>query len=281
MHPNLITIGEWSVPAYPLLYGLGITLGSIVMLMFGARDGLNVRKLAHLTLLAALSIVAGGRVFYVCQYWEHFSRDPLSALNFAEGGQVLYGGLLLTIPTVLVFTRPLRLPLARTADLFAVGAPLGLAVGRWACFCRGCCFGKITDIAWAIRYPKHVDLDGNVVGPPAFISHAERGLLTDTADLSLPVHPGPVYASFVSLGVFSIMLWLWKNGRFSGRLVIVYSILYAVTRFGLEFTRENEMAFWGLTIPQVVSVFIVPLGLLVLAIPRPRLIPCHAPIRQR
>lgn len=232
-------------------------------------------------LLVALSIVVGGRVFYVCQHKEQYARNLARVFNLTEGGQVLYGGLLFAIPVLLLSTKLLHVPLRRATDLFAVGAPLGLFLGRWACFCQGCCYGRITILPWAIRYPKHVDIEGNVVGSPAFLSHIDQGFVTESADLSLPVHPAPVYASLVSLGVFAIMLWLWKNGRFSGRLVIVYSILYAVTRFGLEFTRENEMAFWGLTIPQVVSVFIVALGLLVLAIPRPRLIPCHAPIRQR
>jgi prolipoprotein diacylglyceryltransferase len=102
--------------------------------------------------------------------------------NLTEGGQVLYGGLLLAIPSILLTIRLLRLPLGVTADLLAVGAPFGLVVGRWACFCRGCCYGKPSGLSWAIRYPRHIDLNGDVVGPPAFLSHVKQGFITNAAD---------------------------------------------------------------------------------------------------
>lgn len=265
MHPYLVTIGGKSIPAYPLVYGLGIAVGGIGVLWLGRLRGLNARKLADVLLLLSFSILIGGRLAYVIQHSDEFRDRPGDAFVLSAGGQVLYGGLLLAVPVLALSIRLFRLPSGETADLFAVASPLGLAVGRWACFCRGCCYGKISDVAWAIRYPKHVDVDGHLVGPPAFLSQVRQGLLTETADCTLPVHPAPIYEAFASLAVFLIMLWLWKTRRLSGRLMIVYPMMYAVARLGLDFTREYKMAFWGLTVSQVISatVFIAALGILI------------------
>jgi phosphatidylglycerol:prolipoprotein diacylglycerol transferase len=260
MHPYLVTIGGKSFPAYPLIYGLGIAVGGIVVLLLGRLRGLSSRKLAHVFLLFSFAVFIGGRAGFVMQHSEAFGDSREDAFDLSEGGQVLYGGLLLAIPVLVLSIRLLRLPFGETADLFAVASPIGLAVGRWACFCRGCCYGKISDVAWAIRYPRHVDLAGHLVGPPAFLDQVQRGVLSETADCTLPVHPVPIYESLASLVMFFVMLWLWRTKRLSGRLIIAYPVLYAVARFGLDFTREYKMAFWGLTVSQVVSVMVFAAG---------------------
>jgi len=60
------------------------------------------------------------------------------------------------------------------------------------------------------------------------------------------------------------MLWFWRSGRFQGRLVIIYPMLYALSRFALDFTREYKMAFWGFTISQVVSILVFVAGLTIM-----------------
>jgi len=68
------------------------------------------------------------------------------------------------------------------------------------------------------------------------------------------------------------MLWLWRSRRFTGGLVLVFVSLYCGGRFILEFTRDNEIAFWELTLPQVVSLLLFLLamgGLLLLRRLRP------------
>ena len=79
-----------------------------------------------------------------------------------------------------------------------------------------------------------------------------------------------VICAVIFVVVFGVMFWLWKSRRLSGRLVFVYFGLYAVMRFFLEFTRDNETAFWGLTIAQVVSLTILGVGAVAFLCIRPR-----------
>jgi phosphatidylglycerol:prolipoprotein diacylglycerol transferase len=270
MHPYLLRAGELSLPAYPVIYGLGITLASIVIVLLGARQGLNVRKLAHVSLFTALAVVIGGRAFYVLQHISAFEGHWDQAVDISEGGQVLYGGLILAALVVIVSCRLNGLPLKSITDLTAVAAPLGLALGRLACFCRGCCYGKISDLPWAVEFPKFIDLTGHIAGSPPYVRHLDLGLITDTSLHSLPVHPAQLYSSFLSLVVFFAMLELWRRRWLAGCLLPVYLILYSMSRFGIEFTRDNELAFWGLTIPQVVSLAIAVGSFSVLAATRRR-----------
>ncbi len=80
---------------------------------------------------------------------------------------------------------------------------------------------------------------------------------------SLPVHPSQVYAAGCALVVFLTMLSLKKARRFEGSLILVYFSMYCVVRFFLEFTRVNELAFWGLTVYQAISVPLAIMALLV------------------
>src|SRR5919204_429820 len=40
----------------------------------------------------------------------------------------------------------------KTGDTFALPLALALALGRWGCFCNGCCFGKPTDLPWGVDF---------------------------------------------------------------------------------------------------------------------------------
>lgn len=256
MHPYLVRFGDFSIPAYPVLYGLGITLGCAVLLWLAAREGIDSRKIAHVILIVALSSVLGGRLFYVLHHVSEFTSSWEQAFKLSYGGQVFYGGLLLGIPSVLIFCKLAKLPWNRVFDLMAVATPVGLALGRWACFCRGCCYGRITDVQWAVEFPKHIDPYGHIVGSPPFLRHLDQGLISESALHSLPVHPAQIYSSLLSIAVFIVMFWFWKTKYARGRLLFVYLILYTLTRFIVEFFRDNQMAFADLTVAQVLSIII-------------------------
>jgi phosphatidylglycerol:prolipoprotein diacylglycerol transferase len=224
-----------------------------VAIWLGKKEGLDPRKIAHLVPLLAVLILVGGRAFFGFQHWGDFRSRPRDALDLSQGGQVFYGGLMLALPGVIVYCRYAKMPWRPVLDLIVVGAPLGLAFGRVGCFCRGCCYGRVTDLPWGVSFPPHVDVQGNVVGSPVFLRHVDLGLISESAAQSLAVHPSQLYAVAVSLAVFGVMLLLWRSGVLRSSLILAYLLLYSVSRFALEFTRDNEMAFWGLTIPQVVS----------------------------
>jgi len=257
MFPYIIRLNDLSIPAYPLLYGLGITVAGIILLILGSHRGYSIRKLGNLLLVLAVAIVVGGRVFFVFQYHSDFSGKWLQALDLANGGQVFYGGLCLAIPALIFYCRVFHLPVRDILDLVTITAPLGLAIGRLGCFCKGCCYGKVSDLPWAVKFPKHVDITGQVVGSPVFVHQIKEKLISHLSSQSLPVHPTQVYSALASFCIFLFMLWLWKKEYVKGNLIFVYLFIYALFRFNIEFIRNNEIFFAGLTIAQVISAAII------------------------
>ncbi len=267
MYPYLIRIGELSIPAYPFLYGLGIALAGGVLMYLGHREGLDVRKLNHLVLLLAFSALIGGRAFYVIHFRHEFVGHWGQAFDLSQGGQVIYGGLLLGTVTILLYSRAARLPVRTVFDLTAVVAPLGIAVGRLACFCRGCCYGRLTKLPWGVCFPVHMSQTGEIVGSPAFLDHAQRGLVSKAALHSLPVHPVQLYSSAMMLVLFGVMLLVWRGGYLRGRLMFVFFGIYAVYRFWIEFLRVEPKVLGQLTAAQVTGVVVLLVSLAVLCAP--------------
>lgn len=266
MFPYILRLSELSIPSYPILYGIGITLSGVVLLTLGKREGHEIRKLAHLILALTLAIIVGGRIFFVLQHLDDFKGNWSQAFNLYDSGQVFYGGLLLAIPSLILFCRMVHLPASRIIDLVAVAAPLGLAVGRLGCFCRGCCYGKISNMLWAVTFPKHVDVTGQIVGSPPYLDHMNGGFVVAGDMFSMPVHPSQIYSSCASLVVFFVMLLFWKTECAKGHLLFIYLIFYAISRFFLEFFRVNEIVFAELTLPQIMSIIAALLSSIVIAV---------------
>jgi phosphatidylglycerol:prolipoprotein diacylglycerol transferase len=62
------------------------------------------------------------------------------------------------------------------------------------------------------------------------------------------LHPTQLYESFVMLVVFFFLLWLHKNKKFNGQVILAYVVIYAIVRFLIEFVRDDPRGdIWGLT----------------------------------
>ena len=98
---------------------------------------------------------------------------------------------------------------------------LGQAIGRLGCFSAGCCYGRPTDVAWAVTFR---DL------------YVSRQVQTP---LDIPLHPSQIYESLLTLGIFVIIMWVARRKQFHGQVMLAYVVLYAAGRFGLEFFRGD------------------------------------------
>lgn len=268
MYPYFIRIGGFSLPAYPLLYGLGIAVAGAILIWLGSREGLSVRKLNNVVLLLAFSGLIGGRLFYAIHFAHEFEGNWQKAFNLAEAGQVIYGGLLLGTVTVLAYCKWNGLAIRKVLDLVATVAPVGIAIGRLACFCRGCCYGEPTNLAWGVHFPVHMDVTGQVVGSPAFVDHVQQSLITENALHSLAVHPVQLCSSALALCIFGIMYLAWRSKRFEGRLVLLFFIIYAVYRFLIEFLRTEPKVLGNLSAAQTTGLVILPICLILLLLTR-------------
>ena len=145
-------------------YGVMLVVASAAGLLLAyvrmRQAGLHPDLLFSMALGMFILGIAGGRVFYVIEYWDKLYADlPLGtalveALKYANGGLVVYGALFGATVAFVWFTRRHKLPTLAMADMIAPSLLIGLAFGRIGCLLNGCCFGGVCDVPWAVTFPQ-------------------------------------------------------------------------------------------------------------------------------
>ena len=196
-------------------------MGFVLGLWTASRNARRARLDPELPYDLAPWLIGGGllgaRLLYVFSYWsKDFAGQPFSEV-FAiwKGGLVFYGGLIGATLAGVIAIRRRKLPLWRVADCLAPGIALGHVFGRTGCLLNGCCYGRGSDLPWAIRYPE---------------AHSTFPHL---------VHPAQVYESLLNLAFFAALTWLHRRRKFDGQVFATYLIGYAFIRSFSEFFRGD------------------------------------------
>ena len=140
------------------------------------------------------------------------------------------------------------MPFWTTCDVFAPGIALGHVTGRLGCFAAGCCYGKPTNVPWAIIFTN--PLAAANVGTP----------------LGIPLHPTQLYEAGAELLILIVLLATERRGRpFPGRTFWLYMLLYAVSRYIIEFFRGDPRGvIFGISTSQFISLLLAPLAIAML-----------------
>ena len=243
--PTLIEIGPFAIRWYALAYIGGILLGWRYALVLARTSPypFERRTLDDFLLWVTLGIVLGGRLGYVLFYKPgYFLEHPAEIVFVWQGGMAFHGGMLGVAIGIVVFARLRRIPLLALGDLVACVVPIGLFLGRIANFINGELFGRVSDVPWAMVFPRGGDL---------------------------PRHPSQLYeAGLEGLVLFCLLRLLWRHSSLKQRPRALSGVLlagYGLSRFVVEFAREPDahlgFLFAGATMGQLLSVPMVLLGL--------------------
>lgn len=84
--------------------------------------------------------------------------------------------------------------------------------------------------------------------------------------LGVPLHPTQLYEAGAELVILAVLLATERKGRpFAGRTFWLYMLLYAVSRFFIEFFRGDERGAVGVfSTSQFISVLLAPLAIVML-----------------
>ncbi|MGH8459566.1 MAG: prolipoprotein diacylglyceryl transferase, partial [Nevskiales bacterium] len=224
MFPRLFTIGDTiTLHTYGLMMATALLLGIYLGSRYARRAGLDPGSVWNLGVYMALAGLLGSKLLLVLSVWGaggSRARDFFS-LNTLFAGGVWYGGLLLAMTVCGVYAWWNRMSFAALGDVYSPGVAAGYAVGRLGCFAAGCCWGKPTDVAWAVTFTD--PYSARVVGVP----------------LGVALHPAQLYSSAASLLIFVLLILLWRRRAYNGQIFAAYMMLYAVARFVIEFYRGD------------------------------------------
>jgi phosphatidylglycerol:prolipoprotein diacylglycerol transferase len=204
---------------------------------------------------------------YVCNVAAHSChpvRDCLVVLKVWRGGLAYYGGFIFAAAFGLYYARKHKLGMWRMADLAAPWIALGLALTRIGCFLNGCCYGKVSNVPWAVRFPLR-----SVVHQAQVDAH----LIAAEAP-ALPVHPTQLYLAALNLLTFFLLYFVVRpRKRWDGQLFAWLLIFKGLFRSLVEIWRDDERGVIGgwLSTSQLLSVPLVALGIYLLWRARRRL----------
>jgi phosphatidylglycerol:prolipoprotein diacylglycerol transferase len=247
MYPILFHIGEWPVYSYGVLLAAAYLVGLQLAVVRARRAGVDPAKVMDLGIYLIIAALVGAKLMLIAVDWDYFRQQPRELLSLVRAGGVFYGGLIGAVIVGIILVRRYKLSVWSTADLMAPGIALGHVVGRFGCLLAGCCYGRPTDVSWAITFTNPVANQN--VGTP----------------LNLPLHPTQLYDAGAELLILGLLLATERRGRpFSGRTFWLYIGLYAISRFIIEFYRgdiQRGTVFGQVTTSQFVSLLLVPVAL--------------------
>ena len=224
LHPDIFTIGFFTLRWYSIAYIAGILVGWWYLLKLLAQPGAPMarRHADDLVFYATLGIILGGRIGYVLFYAPEMILHPLRILRLWDGGMSFHGGVIGTSLGLILFARKHSLNWLRVHDYIACCVPFGLFFGRLANFVNGELWGKPADVPWAIVFDRTV---------PYGIAEPAR-------------HPSQLYEAGLEGVLLFALLWLafWRTkARYDpGKLVGLFILGYGIARFVVEFFREPD-----------------------------------------
>lgn len=273
--PVAFSLGPLSVKWYGIAYVVGFLVGWRLALWYVKRNPvLSRRQVEDLVVWLVIGVVAGGRLGHALFYNLDLLKHPLDLFKIWEGGMSFHGALAGSALALLLFCRRHGKSFWATADMLALCATPGLFFGRIANFINGELWGRVTDVPWAVIFPKAPST--LMLGP-------------------LPRHPSQLYEAvgeglILFLVLFAVFMALLKRQakhspllsddlpssskahqrplllRSShGLLAGIFLLGYSLIRLLVEFYREPDahlgFLWFGMTMGQLLSLPMALLGI--------------------
>lgn len=246
MFPELFSIGPVTVHTYGVMAALGFLVALRVIRKLSIRNGLSAERMMDLTFYCLIFGIVGARILFVITKWDYFQNDWAGIFRIWEGGLVFFGGFVLAFAFSIYYVRRHRINFWDAADMVLPGVAIAHSLGRIGCLATGCCYGRPTDVPWAVR------LNSEVVE-----AHL-RGV---------PLHPTQLYEA-VSLAILFVgLLWIHRRRAFSGQVVATYLLVYPIVRSVIEVYRGDTIRGFViqdvLSTSQFISIFVFAGGVFV------------------
>jgi phosphatidylglycerol---prolipoprotein diacylglyceryl transferase len=245
VYPELFSVGPFTIYSYGVLLAASYLLGLRLAMWRAKKWGLDANRVLDLGIYIIIAALVGAKLLLLVVDFDQFSR-PQELLTLARSGGVFYGGLLVAVAVAFWYIARHKMPFWTTCDVFAPGIALGHVTGRLGCLAAGCCYGKPTDMPWAIVFTN--PLAQANVGTP----------------LGIPLHPTQIYEAGAALVILGLLLATEHRGRrFPGRTFWSYMFLYAVSRYIIEIYRGDPRGtvLDIFSTSQFISIVLAPLSL--------------------
>ncbi|HLC43924.1 MAG TPA: prolipoprotein diacylglyceryl transferase [Patescibacteria group bacterium] len=233
MYPILFKIGSLTFYTHGILAVLGIVICSLVVNSLAKKEKLDRTFLFDNIVWAVLVGIIGARITYFILYRDQFSSF-MEIFLLQNGGMVSYGGFIPGAITFGLLLKSQKQSILKWFDLMSIGFAGGLFLGRIGNLMAGEYAGKLSSSRFAIDGILPINLfEGIVVAVIAIILY------------------------FVYLKI--------RTEKYKGGLLIwLFVFLYGISRFIIDFWRDETILIWYLNLSQVTSLILALIALVYL-----------------
>lgn len=216
---------------YSLFFFLAIVVAVTGCFFYALKRGYEAKKILVVLAVMLISAVAGARILNALVNFNAYAANPGKLLEFSAEGFSLYGGIIFAIVSGLICCRLFRLNVFRLGDTFVPFLGLSIAVMRVGCFLEGCCFGKMTDLPWGVKFP--------LLSPAHIYQMSVYGNYFDVK----PVHPTELYELAAALLLGFIAFRMLKKNHSDGVTMFVFIVGFSLFRLFNSYLRVNPDSF--------------------------------------
>ena len=257
VHPGKsIEIFGFEIAYYGICIGLAMLVGVFVAYREAKRTNQNIDDYLDFTIWTLIMAIVGARLYYVAFEWDYFSSRPIEIITGIRNcGLAIYGGIIASVITLLIFTKIRKLKFWQMADTAVLGLVLGQVVGRWGNFFNREAFGGYTDWIFAMQIP--ADEANGVTKDLLLNSYVYKGATY------IQVHPTFLYEGVWNLALFTGLMFYRKHKKFHGEIFALYLVGYGIGRTWIEQLRTDQLHIPGTTIAvsQVLSMLLVVIAI--------------------
>ncbi len=252
--PEIFSIGSFGVRWYSLFFAAGIFLSYLFMSKVYKKEGLNLELLDKLSVYVVLGIILGARLGH-CLFYEtsYYLNHPLEIFlpwrgsifgddfNFTGfRGLASHGAVIGILTSLFLYSRKYKIDYLWILDRLVIVSALSAVFVRLGNLMNSEIIGKKTDFIFAFIF-KRVD--------------------------EIPRHPAQVYESICYFIIFIGLYYYFKKNykNFSkGNIFSFFLIFIFLTRFILEFFKENQEVFEEnlfINMGQILSIPLILIGI--------------------
>jgi len=251
MHPIFITIGNFTIRSYGVIVAIAVIVAIFVSLHYSNKFKMFVEDtFLNITIWAIVGGILGARILWILTspYVSFYFDNPQHILAVWEGGLSFEGSVLGGILTVVLLAKRYKVSFWKFLDVGAPGLAIGYAIGKFACFFNGCCYGLAVPDWWPHVFPLV-----NIFTDPR----------SECDVLNAALFPAQLLDSLAGwIAFFVIIFYVMKHRKYHGQVFILFCYVFSPLLFAIEFVRYIPTRFLSLTpnqwsaIIMVVSAFI-------------------------
>lgn len=255
VNPEIFSIGSISVRWYGLLFATGFLLGYTILVKMFKYEGANLEWVDKLFVYVIVATIIGARLGHVIFYdWSYYSHHLIEIFlpiaKTANGykfvgyqGLASHGGSFGILVAVWLFSKKVtKRSMLWTLDRLAVPVALVAAMIRMGNLMNSEIYGVATTLPWGFIFERN----GETVAK----------------------HPTMIYEALSYLTTFFLLLYFFYKKKDmkdrQGLLLGIFFIGIFLTRFLIEFIKENQEAFeanMALNMGQILSIPFVLAGI--------------------